>query len=193
MSDLNFIPPASDLLTASQNFNTASLPTSGAGAFAPKRYNERPDTRANHGAHRDTRIASSPLNHVRLNLPLDYIASNPDYEFCMVTYQSMGETLDKNIEDAVRRRYAPILRNEHPSLERNHTMAAFYKNDDRTNDYYTINGHIGMKRLKDDGVIERDYFAKLTHEHDRKIRSHSGEGVAGLRTVMDERQYARAI
>lgn len=137
---------------------------------------------------RQPRDPVSYLGFVSMNLPPEYIAANPQYDFCMVNYRSMNENLPQKIDEALQLGYVPIECDEHPSLGKNMTLNLFGNADN--DNYYRKNGHIGMKRLKSITAALDLHFNKIARDEESAIKTFSQEkNNAELYTSVDDRRH----
>ena len=137
---------------------------------------------------RDTRDPVSYLGFVSMNLPPEYIAANPQYDFCMINYRSMSQNFPEKIEQALELGYLPIECDEHPSLKKNMSLNLFGQAD--ADNYYRKNGHIAMKRPKSTTASVETYFNNIARKEESAVKTFSAEkGNADLYTSVDDRRY----
>lgn len=137
---------------------------------------------------RELRDPVSYLGVVSMNLPPEYIAANPQYDFCMINYRSMNQDFPEKIDEALRLHYVPIKCDEHPSLGKNMTLNLFGNAD--SDNYYRKNGHIGMKRLKNQTSGIEAYFNTIARDEENAIKTFSHEkSNAELYTSVDDRRH----
>lgn len=145
------------------------------------------ENRFSQGRSKDNRPFITFGDGSKFNVPKEVIESDPEHSYHFVPYQSGGDDLINEYEDAIYGRgMMPVKCSEHPSLRRHVVDGPFKRSDD---DLYKIGGQILMKRPKEIDKAEQAYFDER-NSRDEYIRSlHSNVNPGSPKMFQDERRW----